>query len=129
MEVWSPSQQTAIFIWDLARVAGQGNLPSLSPPWELTLGPKQKHLQQQLWPPVIPTLVDDALCDKFALPPLVITQWPPVENQASPEVLGQAQQGHQGTRVEQSEFRTGQDLNLQRQLHPQKGGDTLGNRP
>lgn len=112
----------------------------------INTGTKQKHLQQQsphqlpiapeeLRPPAAPTLVDDALCNKFALPPLVITQRPPVENQASPEVLlkakevlGQAQQRHQGTRMEQSEFRTRQDLYLQRQLHPQYGGDTLGNR-
>lgn len=74
------------------------------------------------------TLVNDALCDEFALPPLVITQWPPAENQAWPEellkakeMLGrqQAQQGQQETRVNQSELRTGQDLNLQRQLHLQ----------
>lgn len=71
-------------------------------------------------PHTAPTLVNDALCDEFALPPLVITQRPPAENQALPEVLlkakemlgrQQAQQGHQATRVDQPGLRTGQDLN------------------
>lgn len=79
-------------------------------------------------PHTAPTLVDDAFCNEFALPPLVITQRPPAENQASPEVLlkakemlgrQQAEQRHQETRVDQPGLRTGQDLNLQRQLHPQ----------
>lgn len=60
-------------------------------------------------PPAAPTLVNDALCDEFALPPLVVTQRPPVENQALPElspwVLSaprpqerlERQQGHQGS--------------------------------
>lgn len=138
MEVWSPSQQTALFIWDTAR-GGRTRQPAFPlSSTGINTGTKPNDLQQQsphqpptapeeLWPAAAPTLVDDALCDKFALPPLVITQRPPVENQASPEVLlkakevlGQAQQGHQGTRVEQSD-RTGQgqDLYLQRQLHPQ----------
>lgn len=121
-------------------MAGQGNLPSLSPPWAVTLGAYENAYSNRVTsstpnsapeeplPHTAPTLVNDALCDEFALPPLVITQRPPVENQALPEVLlkakmmlerQQVQQGHQGIRVDQPELRTGHDLNLQRQLHPQ----------
>lgn len=118
-------------------MAGQGNLPSLSPPWAVTLGAHKSPYGKRVMPsttdsvPENPlphtalTLVNDALCDEFALPPLIITQWPPAENQALPEVLlkakevlgrQQAQQGYHGTRVKQPGLRTRQDLNLQRQL-------------
>lgn len=89
-------------------------------------------------PPAAPTLVNDALCDEFALPPLVVTQRPPVENQALPElspwVHPDPRRGWRGNRDTRDLWQTclgltGQNLDLQSQLHPQQGGNILGNRP
>lgn len=98
--------------------AGQGDLPALSPPAAVMLQvnenphsnrvtpPTPSAAPEEPLPPAALTLVNDALCDEFALPPLVVTQRPPVENQALPElspwVLSaprpkERQQGHQGS--------------------------------
>lgn len=82
----------------------------LSPLWAVTLGARKSPYGKRVTPsttdsaPEDPlphtalTLVNDALCDEFALPPLIITQWPPAENQAVPEVLLKAKEVLGGSR-------------------------------